>query len=95
MERDKELRLDPTNAVIVKDGKVIGNGIHKRCPHCGKALFPHDTVIIWTVGAVTKWVCCKCRNEYHTLTLTVPVNTAPEKFYEKIRAALFTEEEHG
>lgn len=92
---DKETRLDPTNAVIVSkaDGKIIHNGVHQRCPHCGAALLHNrDTVPIWNVGAVGRWECCKCRKQYHTITLPVPADITPEEFYEKIRKALFVEE---
>ena len=95
----KEVRLDPTNAVIVSkaDGKIVRNGVHQRCPHCGAALVDNHgtvimgTVIIWKVGAVEKWECCKCRKQYHAITMPVPVDTTPEEFYEKIRNALFEE----
>ena len=89
------LRIDPTNAVIVAkdDGKIIRNGIHMRCPGCGKALLHnHGTVPIWNVGAVGRWECCKCRKQYHTITLPVPMDTTPEEFYEKIRGALVGKE---
>lgn len=91
----KEVRLDPTNAVIVSkaDGKIIHNGVHQRCPHCGAALLHNrSTVPIWNVGATGKWECCKCRKQYNTITMPVPLDIDPEEFYEKIRAALFTEE---
>ena len=91
---NKEVRLDPTNAVIVlrADGKIIHNGIHQRCPHCGAALLHnHNAVIISKVGAVEKWECCKCRKQYNTITLPVPADTTPEEIYENIRKALFVE----
>ena len=94
MSADKELRLDPTNAVIVSkaDGKITHNGVHQRCPHCGSALLHnHNAVIIWKVGAVEKWECCKCRKQYNAITMPVPVDTTTEEFYEKIRKALFEE----
>lgn len=92
---DKEVRLDPTNAVIVSkaDGKIIRNGVHQRCPLCGAELLHNfKTVPIWNVGATGKWECCKCRKQYHTITLPVPADTTPEEFYEKIRKALYEEE---
>lgn len=92
---DKEVRLDPTNAVIVStaDGKIIHNGVHQRCPHCGAALLHnHNAFIIWKVGAVEKWECGKCRKQYNTITLPVPVDTTPEEIYENIRRALFVKE---
>ena len=95
MSRENEIRLDPTNAVIVSkaDGKIIHNGVHQRCPHCGAALLHnHNAVIIWSVGAVEKWECCKCRKQYNTLTIPVPPVTTPEELYEDIRKALFEED---
>lgn len=89
------IRLDLTNAVIISeaDETIAKNGIHPRCPHCGKDLLHnHDTVIISRVGAVVKWECCKCRKQYYRLEVTVPANIAPEKFYERIRKALSLEE---
>lgn len=89
------VRNDPTNSVIVSnaEGKIIRNGIHQRCPRCGKALMHnHDTVPIWNVGAVGRWECCKCRKQYNTLTIPVPTDTTTEEFYEKIRKNLFSEE---
>lgn len=93
---DKEVRLDPTNAVIVTraDGKIIHNGVHQRCPHCGAALLHnHNAFIICKVGAVEKWECGKCRNQYNTITIPVPVDTTPEEIYENIRKALFVEDQ--
>lgn len=89
MSSDKEVRLDPTNAVILSkdDGKIICNGIRQRCPHCGKVMLYNDAVIIWKVGAVEKWECCKCRKQYNTITIPVPVDTTPEEFYETISKA--------
>lgn len=94
-ERVHEVRLDPTNAVIVSkaDGKIIRNGVHQRCPHCGAALMHnHATVPIWNVGAVGRWECCKCRLKYNVLTIPVPVGYTPEEFYEKILNKVFFEE---
>ena len=94
MSDTKEIRLDPTNAVIVSkaDGKIIRNGVHQRCPHCGSALMHNrDTVPIWNVGSVGRWECCKCRKQYNTLTIPVPPVTTPEELYEDIRKALFEE----
>lgn len=91
---DKEVRLDPTNAVIVSktDGKIISNGVHQRCPNCGAALVHNrNTYPIWNVGATGKWECGKCRKRYHTITIPVPLDTSPEQFYEKIRKALYEE----
>lgn len=91
---DKKVRLDPTNAVIVSkvDGKIIRNGIHQRCPICGRALLHNkDTFLMWSVGAVKSWECGHCRHSYHTLMISVPEDTTPEEFYEKIRNALFEE----
>lgn len=93
---DKEVRLDPTNAVIVTraDGKIIHNGVHQRCPHCGAALLHnHNAFIICKVGAVEKWECGKCRKQYNTITIPVPVDTTPEEIYENIRKALFVEDQ--
>lgn len=92
---DLVYRVDPTNTCIVTDAgnEIIKNGIHMRCPHCGTD-FIHNrrTVPICNVGAVGKWECCKCRKQYNTITLPVPLDTTPEEFYENIRIALFAEE---
>lgn len=96
MSREHEVRLDPTNAVIVSkaDGKIIHNGVHHRCPNCGAALLHNrNTFLCTTVGSHRKWECGRCRKLYHTLELPVPVGTTPEEFYEKLQAALFTEED--
>jgi len=98
MEDRKQFRLDPTNAVITgPDGQIIENGVHMRCPHCGKPLLHnHDTVLIHSVGATRKWECCKCRKQYKTLTLPVPPSLTPEQFYAQILQGVFSKEvKHG
>ena len=93
-----KIRFDPTNAVIVTkaDGKIVRNGIHHLCPHCGaEHLHNYGTVPICNVGAIGRWECRTCRKRYNTLSLPVPVDITPEEFYEKIRKALFEEDNHG
>lgn len=91
--KDKDVRFDATNAVIVdQTGKTVPNGIHPRCPHCGAALLHNRNAVgIWRVGSVTRWECCLCREQYHTLEIPVPDGVTPEAFYEKIRKALAVE----
>lgn len=94
MEKEKKIRLDPTNAVIVSEesGKIIHNGIHQRCPWCGTALLHNrHTYPILNVGAVGRWECGKCRKQYCVLTIPVPPTESPEEFYEEIRKRLFEE----
>ena len=93
--KDKDVRFDPTNAVIVDNaGKIVQNGIHPRCPHCGAALLHNRNAVgIWRVGSVVKWECCLCRNQYHAVEIPVPEGMEPEVFYEKIRKALAGEED--
>ena len=86
MSEGKTVRIDRTNAVIVdQENKIIENGIHLRCPHCGKALLHNrETVNIWTVGAIEQRVCCKCRKNFKTLSLAVPRGMKPETLYNRI-----------
>ncbi len=90
MSDKKKVRLDPTNAVITEaTGEIIKNGVHQRCPHCGKALLHNrDAVNIWTVGATKEWQCCKCRKNYKSLTIPVPPSFTPEHFYETLLQAI-------
>ena len=94
MSEGKTVRIDRTNAVIVdQENKIIENGIHLRCPHCGKALLHNrETVNIWTVGAIEQRVCCKCRKNFKTLSLTVPRGMQPESLYNRILCVIPMEE---
>ena len=95
MEPRKEVRLDPTNAVIVSEeaGTNTIIGIHQRCPWCGTVLLHNrDTFLITKVGGVGKWECGKCRNQYYVLSIPVPPVQTTAEFYEKIRKKLFEED---
>ena len=39
----------------------------------------------WTVGAIERRECKKCRKQFHAISLTVPADMTPEEFYLKIK----------
>ena len=43
---------------------------------------------VWTVGAIERRECTKCRKQFHTIALTVPPDMTPEDFYSAVRARM-------
>ena len=87
----KKVEREPTNGVIYEDDKVVKNGLRVVCPYCGEIGIHHGhggSVNIWTVGAVERRECTKCRKQFHTISLTVPPDMTPEDFYSSVAAAL-------
>ena len=89
----KEIVSQPTNGVICEDGKIAKNGLRVICPFCGEIGLSQGrggSVNVWTVGAIERRECTKCRKQFHTIALTVPPDMTPEDFYSAVRAlALF------
>lgn len=87
----KKVEREPTNGVIYEDDKIVKNGLRVVCPYCGEIGIHHGhggSVNIWTVGAVERRECTKCRKQFHTISLTVPPDMTPEGFYSSVAAAL-------
>lgn len=73
----KEIVSQPTNGVI--------------CPFCGEIGLSQGrggSVNVWTVGAIERRECTKCRKQFHTIALTVPPDMTPEDFYSAVRARM-------
>lgn len=71
----KEIVSQPTNGVICEDGKIAKNGLRVICPFCGEIGLSQGrggSVNVWTVGAIERRECTKCRKQFHTIALTVP-----------------------
>ena len=97
----KNVAREATNGVIYgESGEIVKNGCllytsdaaDERssvvCPHCGEiGLYPGHggSVNIWTVGAIERRECTKCRKQFHAISLTVPADMTPEEFYLKIK----------
>ena len=80
----KEIVSQPTNGVICEDGKIVKNGLRVICPFCGEIGLSQGrggSVNVWTVGAIERRECTKCRKQFHTIALTVPPEMTPEDFY--------------
>lgn len=80
----KEIVSQPTNGVICEDGKIAKNGLRVICPFCGEIGLSQGrggSVNVWTVGAIERRECTKCRKQFHTIALTVPPDMTPEDFY--------------
>ena len=85
----KEIVSQPTNGVICEDGKIAKNGLRVICPFCGEIGLSQGrggSVNVWTVGAIERRECTKCRKQFHTIALTVPPDMTPEDFYSAVRA---------
>lgn len=85
----KTVEKERTNGVIYEaSGEITKNGLRVICPHCGAIGIHHGdsgSVNIWTVGAIERRECTKCRKQFHTISLTVPADMTPEDFYLKIK----------
>lgn len=85
----KKVEKEQTNGVIYEtSGEIAKNGLRVICPHCGEIGLHHGnggSVNIWTVGAIERRECTKCRKQFHTISLTVPADMTPEDFYLKIK----------
>lgn len=85
----KNVAREATNGVIYgESGEIVKNGLRVVCPHCGEiGLYPGHggSVNIWTVGAIERRECTKCRKQFHAISLTVPADMTPEEFYLKIK----------
>lgn len=69
----KEIVSQPTNGVICEDGKIAKNGLRVICPFCGEIGLSQGrggSVNVWTVGAIERRECTKCRKQFHTIALT-------------------------
>lgn len=89
-----KIESETTNGVIYEDsGEIVKNGLRVICPHCGKIGLHQGrggSVNIWTVGAIERRECTKCRKQFSTISLTVPADMAPEDFYLKIKEGVTT-----
>lgn len=85
----KNVAREATNGVIYgESGEIVKNGLRVVCPHCGEiGLYPGHggSVNIWTVGAIERRECTKCRKQFHAISLAVPADMTPEEFYLKIK----------
>lgn len=87
----KEIVSRPTNGVICEDGKIAKNGLRVICPFCGEIGLSQGrggSVNVWTVGAIERRECTKCRKQFHAIALTVPPDMTPEDFYSAVRARM-------
>lgn len=78
-----------TNGVIYDGGTIVKNGLRIVCPFCGEVGLHHGhsgSVNVWTVGAIERRECTKCRKQFHTIALTVPPDMTPEDFYSAVSA---------
>lgn len=85
----KNVEREATNGVIYgESGEIVKNGLRVVCPHCGEIGLHSGhggSVNIWTVGAIERRECTKCRKKFYTISLTVPADMAPEDFYLKVK----------
>lgn len=75
MASTKEL---PIGTVLIGDD-MKPQGIYTRCPHCGMTDYNtmnqgirHAHFKSWTVAGRSKYNCGRCRNDFYTLTITIP-----------------------
>ena len=83
------MERETTNGVIYDGGTIVKNGLRIVCPFCGEVGLHHvhgGSVNVWTVGAIERRECTKCRKQFHTIALTVPPDMTPEDFYSAVSA---------
>lgn len=89
----KCIAKEATNGVIYDSaGQIVHNGLLEICPFCGEMnnhFGSGGSVNIWTVGAIERRECTKCRKQFHTISLTVPPDETPEAFYLRVINATF------
>ncbi len=83
MERNgKHIAKEATNGIIYDSaGQIVHNGLLEICPFCGEMnnhFGSGGSVNIWTVGAIERRECTKCRKQFHKISLTVPPDETPE-----------------
>lgn len=86
-----KVERETTNGVIYDGGIIVKNGLLVVCPFCGEVGLHHGhggSVNIWTVGAIERRECTKCRKQFHTIALTVPPDMTPEDFYSAVRTCM-------
>ena len=85
----KKVEREAASGVIYDEsGEIVKNGLRVVCPYCGNIGLFHGhggAVNIWTVGAIERRECTKCRKQFHTISLTVPADMTPEDFYLKVK----------
>jgi hypothetical protein len=84
-----KVERETTNGVIYDGGTIVKNGLRIVCPFCGEVGLHHGhggSVNVWTVGAIERRECTKCRKQFHTIALTVPPDMTPEDFYSAVSA---------
>lgn len=85
----KSVEREATNGVIYgESGEIVKNGLRVVCPHCGEIGLHNGhggSVNIWTVGAIERRECTKCRKQFRTISLTVPADMDAEDFYLKVK----------
>ncbi len=84
-----KVERETTNGVIYDGGTIVKNGLRIVCPFCGEVGLHHGhggSVNVWTVGAIERRECTKCRKQFHTIALTVPPDMTTEDFYSAVSA---------
>lgn len=84
-----KVERETTNGVIYDGGTIVKNGLRIVCPFCGEVGLHHGhggSVNVWTVGAIERRECTKCRKQFHTIALTVPPDMTLEDFYSAVSA---------
>lgn len=88
----KHIAKEATNGIIYDSaGQIVHNGLLEICPFCGEMnnhFGSGGSVNIWTVGAIERRECTKCRKQFHKISLTVPPDETPEAFYLRVIKAV-------
>lgn len=65
----KHIAKEATNGIIYDSaGQIVHNGLLEICPFCGEMnnhFGSGGSVNIWTVGAIERRECTKCRKQFH------------------------------
>ena len=85
---------------IQENGAVCG--VYRRCPHCGMVDHHYSAQgaskahhQITRVGAILQYECGGCRKRFHAVEISIPANTTPQLFYDKLCKLLLEGEDHA
>lgn len=97
--KTKEL---PIGTLIFKGDDPQPEGIYTRCPYCGMTDFRTMNqsarsahFCSWTVAGRSKYNCGRCRNDFYTLTITVPQGVEFKDLLARVVKAITGGEDNG
>ena len=79
----KHIAKEATNGIIYDSaGQITHNGLLEICPFCGEMnnhFGSGGSVNIWTVGAIERRECTKCRKQFHKISVHVEAGRGADR----------------